>query len=115
MAKLNEVVGGILQDITSAKVIADRHSATIYKEYEKDSILKFFPIPKLEINSIDLELKFIVNKVGGSGTETDVSIEFEKIKSVSEICISSAKINLSISNLTQAKLLQTYDKSQTEI
>jgi len=58
MPKLNEYLGGLVSEITSARKIADLQTLQIAKEYAKDDLLKHFSIPRMKIGSIDLTVPF---------------------------------------------------------
>lgn len=63
MAELHDIMGAILRDLAQARVTSDLYSREISKHYEKDSLLRLFPIPRTEINDVEIELKFAINEI----------------------------------------------------
>ncbi len=68
MAELHQIVGAILRDIARARVSSDIYSRDISRYYESDALLRRFPVPRSEIEEIELDLRFVV-----AGVEDDVS------------------------------------------
>ena len=58
MPKLHQIVGTILRDIAQSRVYSDIYSYEISLHYEKDSLLRQFPVPRTEISELELDLKF---------------------------------------------------------
>ena len=61
MSNLSKVVGAILRDITDARSQADLQAREISRLYAADDILRYFPVPRAEIQDIRIELKFAVH------------------------------------------------------
>ena len=73
MARLDDVVGAILRDLTLAQDVASKHSKMLAVEYADDPLLSYFPVPRTELRDVELELKFIpkqVKTVAGSPERT---------------------------------------------
>jgi hypothetical protein len=62
MPKLNEVVAGILRDITQARVVADSVSRGYYDIYQQDPVLSQVPVPRIAIREMTVRLRFAVNE-----------------------------------------------------
>lgn len=62
MAKLNQVIGAILTEITKAQAISDTYSRELKTSYREDSFLKLLSVPRAEINEVVIDLKFVVNQ-----------------------------------------------------
>ncbi len=63
MAELSDVLGSILRDVAHARVVSDTFSRDISREYERDVILRLFPVPRVEIRDASIDLRFAVNAV----------------------------------------------------
>lgn len=61
MSNLSKVVGAILRDITAARSQADLQAREISRLYAADDILRYFPVPRAEVQDIRIELKFAVH------------------------------------------------------
>ena len=84
MVDLSQVVGGILKDITQARFTSDAYSRNISRYYEQDPLLRRFPIPRAEIEEIDIDLKFSVlgmeaNPAQSEQREVSFADVFERI------------------------------------
>lgn len=66
MAQLHQVIGAILRDIAQARVTSDIYSRDVSQYYEKDSLLRIFPVPRSEIREANVDMKFLI-----SGIEID--------------------------------------------
>ncbi len=96
MPTLNQVIGTILQDIGKAKQTADLSSKEIGEQYKKDDILKHFPIPRVGIKDLTINLKFSVTKVENGKIE--VAVTNSELEKISETNISSLQLNTEIKN-----------------
>jgi hypothetical protein len=70
MARIKAILEAWLADVTEARASADRISAKLSERYGNDPILKFFPVPRAEIEELRVEMKFLVDKA----TADEVSI-----------------------------------------
>lgn len=105
MPKFKDVVGSIMRDITEARVLADNASSAICRQYEKDDILKHFPIPRVEIKDIEIDLKFAINQISKDNIlEADIIVDAEKLNALPQNSISSAKFNIGIKNYQWANV-----------
>ena len=57
---LNQVIGAILRSLAQARVSADAYSRDVSRYYEQDSLLRLFPVPRTEINEVNIDLKFAI-------------------------------------------------------
>lgn len=62
MAKLKEILGKILSDITKAQAITDAYSRDLKPSYQNDPFLKLLSVPRTEIKDITIFLKFAILK-----------------------------------------------------
>lgn len=60
MAKLSEILGGILKDVLAARTTADYLSRDLLETYQQDPIMAMMPVPRITIRQLDLSLKFAV-------------------------------------------------------
>lgn len=72
MAQLHTIIGAILRDIAQARVTSDIYSREISQYYEKDSLLRLFPVPRSEIREVDFDLKFIMSNIGVDPDRKDI-------------------------------------------
>ena len=87
MSQLHQIIGTVLRDIAQARVTSDIFSRDISKYYERDSLLRLFPIPRVEVSQVEIDLNFAINKIELDPTrkeEERVSIEglFDKYSEV---------------------------------
>lgn len=80
--EIKDVIGAILSDLASARNISDLHSRRLVKYYRQDSLLKYFPVPRAEIKSVNIEMKFAVKLIAEDATRT--STKKGKINNVVE-------------------------------
>lgn len=73
MITIKNFVGAMLEEVTRARVLSDAASARIADQYLNHEILKGFPVPRMHIRDIQLELNFAVSPVqnGGSKLESE--------------------------------------------
>jgi hypothetical protein len=60
VAKLREVLGGILRDLTESRIVADLAAAEHFDLYQKDPILAHFPVPRMTVKDLTVRLRFAV-------------------------------------------------------
>lgn len=63
MITIKNFVGAMLEEITRARVLSDVASARIADQYLNHEILKSFPVPRMHIRDIQMELNFAVSPV----------------------------------------------------
>lgn len=97
MPKLTEVLGAILQNVVAARQSADTYTASILPNYAKDKILKHFPVPKIEIESVELSLKFAITGVGANG-ELSVAVSSQEMENIPENQVSTGTFTFSMRN-----------------
>jgi len=71
MADLQQVVGAILRDLAKARFGSDLYSRSIARYYENDYLLRKFPVPRSDIEEVEIDLKFSISEVQGSGVNTE--------------------------------------------
>ena len=60
MAELQQILGSIFRDIAQARVTSDMYSRNISKYYEQDPLLRRFPLPRTDIDEVEVDLKFVM-------------------------------------------------------
>lgn len=63
MAKLSDFLGGIASGISHARVNSDVQSLRIAEEYEKNEFLKHFPVPRMRIDMVELNIPVAVGNL----------------------------------------------------
>lgn len=58
MARLDDVVGAILRDLSGAQDTATRYTRLLALEYGGDPLLRHFPVPCTKLTDVELELRF---------------------------------------------------------
>ncbi|WP_305042082.1 hypothetical protein [Geoalkalibacter sp.] len=83
MAELHQILGALLRDIAQARFASDIYSRNISRYYEQNSLLRRFPVPRAEIEEVEIELKFTLSGVdfagdSGEGREARLASFFER-------------------------------------
>ena len=83
MADLQQVVGAILRDLAKARFGTDLYSRSIARYYENDYLLRKFPVPRADVEEVEIDLKFSVAEIQGSdvnteGREANVAVLLER-------------------------------------
>lgn len=63
MPELYQVVGSVLRDIANARFISDLYSRNLSRYYERDALLRSFPVPRAEISEAEVGIKFVFSSV----------------------------------------------------
>jgi len=61
--ELYQVVGAALRDIAQARFTSDVYSRQISFLYEQDPVLRRFPVPRVDVEEVELTLHFAVQEV----------------------------------------------------
>ena len=83
MADLQQVVGAILRDLAKSRFSADLYSRSIARYYENDYLLRRFPVPRADVEEVEIDLKFSIAEVAGSevnneSQEANAAVLFER-------------------------------------
>lgn len=73
MAKLSDIVGGLMKDLSQSHTVVDSHTRQVLETYRKDPVLSQFPVPRLAIRSATLRLKFLVKDQSAPRPDEDPS------------------------------------------
>lgn len=61
MAKLSDVLGGLLRDLADSRVAADSLSKQYAEAYGQDALLRHFPVPRVAVKDVTLRLRFAIS------------------------------------------------------
>jgi hypothetical protein len=61
--ELYQLIGSALRDVTQARFSSDLYSRQISFQYERDSLLRRFPVPRVDIDEAEINLYFAVKAV----------------------------------------------------
>ncbi|WP_075351863.1 hypothetical protein [Algoriphagus marinus] len=75
MSQLNQIIASLLSDINEAKAKADEASRNLALTYSSDDVLQFFPVPKIGIQNLEVELKYAIEGVEEKPFQTSQSKE----------------------------------------
>lgn len=83
MADLQQIVGAILRDLAKARFSADLYSRSISRYYENDYLLRRFPVPRADVEEVELDLKFSIagvpdSEVNHESQEANAAVLFER-------------------------------------
>ncbi len=72
MATLNEYLGGLINSITDARVMADLQTAQVAEQYAKHDLLRHFSIPRMRIADIELTIPIAIE---GLSERTELQLD----------------------------------------
>ncbi|MEO1201671.1 MAG: hypothetical protein AAFX10_03115 [Pseudomonadota bacterium] len=83
MADLQQIFGAILRDLAKARFSSDLYSRSVARYYEANDLLRKFPVPRADIEEVDIDLKFSITDVTASDVdhesqEANSSVLFER-------------------------------------
>ncbi len=99
MAELYQVVGAILRDIAQARVASDLYTRSISLNYEQDSLLRRFPVPRADITDVEIDLKFAVSGVAVDPSRLDAK---------------NARVSMILENYSSALTRETLDNMKAQ-
>jgi hypothetical protein len=71
MAKLSNIVGGLMRDLAQSHAISDAYTVETLESYRRDPLLAQFPVPRMAIREVQLKIRFAVASVQDPPTEPD--------------------------------------------
>jgi hypothetical protein len=71
VARLNEVVAGMLRDLVESRVAADALSREHADQYRADPILSQVPVPRFAVREVSLKLRFAVEEIHAAKPSAD--------------------------------------------
>ncbi|MGD8497954.1 MAG: hypothetical protein PVG82_03540 [Chromatiales bacterium] len=83
MADLQQILGAVLRDLAKARFGADLYSRSISRYYENDYLLRRFPVPRADVEEVELDLKFSIaeiqdSEVNHESQEANSAVLFER-------------------------------------
>lgn len=103
---LKSLTSGIALAALNAKKIIDFEAAGIKKEYEKNELLRNFPVPTFELSEIEVELNFLIEDV-----EKDDVVIVTDAEKLSELVSSASKVRFKLTSKTLSEyILPTGEK-----
>ncbi|MFE6922900.1 hypothetical protein ACFVAV_17860 [Nocardia sp. NPDC057663] len=63
MVRLGSVVGGILAELTQARVVADRLTRVLVDEYEDDPILSGMSVPRVKLSEATVTVRYTIQDI----------------------------------------------------
>ncbi|MGB3266025.1 MAG: hypothetical protein WBA89_18935 [Microcoleus sp.] len=107
MAKLKQIIGAFLTDISRARVISDTYSRELKASYKEDPFLKLLSVPRTDLKEVTIELKFSIKQLDipeNSAVEKDiedidVEVVTDELASLSEATLSSISIKLDLTSV----------------
>lgn len=83
MASLQQILSAMLRDVAKSRFSSDLYSRTIARYYENDYLLRKFPIPRTDIDEVEIGLKFGIdeleaNDLNGEGKEANLAFVLER-------------------------------------
>ncbi len=117
MATLKDIIAAIISDIASARAEADHQSAILAEQYGKDPVLQFFPVPRVDIKDLSVELKFAVDKADIEKKSLSIVTEGKTLSQMPQQAVSVLTIDTEIKNYlwTQTDLEKEEDKKLVEV
>ena len=110
MPQLSNVLAGILRDITTARFQADTASAKLVEYYKKDPVLQCFPVPRVEIKELNIQLRFAFMSGEKEGGESEIVVDAKSLQDLRDQTLSTLNITTGICNYD---LLNTENESGT--
>jgi len=102
MSQLNQIIASLLSDINQAKSKADESSRDLARTYASDDVLKFFPVPKIGIQNLEVELKYAIESVEEKPFQSSQSKErlAAYVKNFSDALAKEIRIELNRESIT---------------
>lgn len=63
MPELHHILGSIFRDIAQSVFTSDMYSRDISRYYEQDPLLRHFPVPRTEVDELEVQLKFAISGI----------------------------------------------------
>lgn len=79
MARLREVLGGILRDLTESRIVADLAAAEHFELYQQDPVLAHLPIPRMAVKDLTLRLRFAVEDHEATPPAVDLGAVLDRL------------------------------------
>lgn len=70
MPELHHILGSIFRDIAQSVFTSDMYSRDISRYYEQDPLLRHFPVPRTEVDELEVQLKFAIASIDLNPAQT---------------------------------------------
>lgn len=70
LPELYQLVGAALRDVAQARFMSDVFSRQIAFVYERDGVLRRFPVPRVDIDEAEITLHFVIKDVAIDGSRS---------------------------------------------
>ena len=111
MARLQDIVASVLQDVVSAQHEANLLAGSLAEQYDRSPVLKGLPVPALSVGALEITFHFAV--VGGEGlrdgTEApdvqslEVIVDSDRLAALGKDCLQSITLKISPDQLAAAE------------
>ncbi|MDF2156879.1 hypothetical protein [Algoriphagus sp. CAU 1675] len=75
MSQLNQIIASLLSDINEAKSKADEASRNLAQVYAADEILRYFPVPKIGIQNLEVEIRYAIESIDEKPVQNSQSLQ----------------------------------------
>ncbi len=79
---LQEYIGTLVSSISDARMMSDARSALLAEEYAKHPVLKHFPIPRMRIDDVEMEISLALDDIKDDVRTTAEPIDNTKVNSL---------------------------------
>jgi hypothetical protein len=84
MPELHHILGSLFRDVAQSVFTSDMYSRELSQYYEQDALLRHFPVPRTEIEELEVQLKFAIagievnpaHSVGRESSAAAIFIDF---------------------------------------
>ncbi len=63
MPELHHILGSLFRDVAQSIFTSDMYSRDISRYYEQDALLRHFPVPRTEIDELEVQLRFAIGGI----------------------------------------------------
>ncbi|TCP49424.1 hypothetical protein EV586_1253 [Tumebacillus sp. BK434] len=88
---MGQVMGGLMSAIAEARSISDRTSRDLALQYEKDELMRVFPVPCVELETVEMNLKFAMEEAPDLQDTQSVSSHGEDVAREKELVYGTAE------------------------
>ncbi|ARU62332.1 hypothetical protein CBW65_16175 [Tumebacillus avium] len=88
---MGQVLGGLMSAIAEARSISDKASRDLALQYEKDELLRVFPVPCVELENVEMNLTFALEDGGVKDSPLPVTSAQEDLAREKELVYGTAE------------------------
>lgn len=106
MNDLGEVLGGLLRSLATARFVSDSASRQLSLLYEKDELLRLFPVPRMDYREVQADIGFAVRQVEAAPADAEIQVDRLIDQTVEKIMAAVAKaLDASVESRTARRIL----------